>query len=311
MSKREPIRVLIVDDHREMAKGIEATLSDNEDIIVIDTLDRLPDPHNARLRFDICVLDLMGVATAEEITGFVAETPALIYSMEERWQQRLAAWVCGARSVVGKDVAGQTLVDAVRDAVDRPHFLSPHLAAALSEAVREYRLPVPAHLGPLLESFAGWQPPLRALAQHGVTEEQYAADLAALRHQCADAGLGRLEIWEPGTPWPAVTVSAGAVPLPQVHKLSPREQQVLEYRADGARIPEIATELGTSPHTVESQLKNAMARFGFATTASETHLLFAIYAMGRHRHPDRLRRQLLKLRRAQSATETSRPFLEL
>ncbi len=26
MSKREPIRVLIVDDHREMAKGIEATL---------------------------------------------------------------------------------------------------------------------------------------------------------------------------------------------------------------------------------------------------------------------------------------------
>lgn len=312
MSNREPIMVLIVDNHREMANGIELTLGKDPDLIVSDKLNRPPDPDNPGLRFDICVLDLIGVATAQEITDFVSKRASLIYTVEDRWQQRFAAWVCGARSVVGKNVNGRTLVEAVRDALDRPHFLSPHLAAALAQAIREYQLPLPEHIGPLLEEFAGWQPPREALISYGVSEEQWKADLARLRQHCRKVGLGRLEVSGPGDRCSADTASNGAVRLPQVNDLTPTEQDVLACRAVGMSLEDIAAELGIpTQDTVRTHLKNAMKKFGFSTCGAEAGLLFAMYVMGQHRQPDRLLCRLLKERGTPPPPPQGRPYLDL
>jgi DNA-binding NarL/FixJ family response regulator len=305
----DSIKVLIVDDHEELAKGVQATLSSADDMIVVDILDRVPDPRERGLRFDLCVLDLMGHATAERLTAFLASAPAMVYSVETRWQQRVAAWVCGARSVLGKDVAGGTLIGAVRDAVRRPHALSPQLADALSKAIEEYRLPAPTYLPEALASFAySWRELDDVLRSQGIDERRWNADLEALRAVCVERELGRLEV---SGPVAELTHSSGAVPIPQTRKLPGRQRECLEHRADGLSVPEIADRLHISVETVKTHLEKALARFGIRKNDSETTMVFALYVMGRHRHPERLHGQLSRIRREWPVEDPKEPPLPL
>ncbi len=133
------IRVLVVDDHRIVLRGIEEILLNTPDIRVMadaftgrEALDRL-----ARDEFDIVLLDISlpdrnGLEVLKLIKERKPRLPVLILSMHPEEQYAIRALRAGASGYLTKESALEELISAIRRVARGRRYVSNALAEKLA-----------------------------------------------------------------------------------------------------------------------------------------------------------------------------------
>lgn len=130
-------RVVVVDDHPVVRRGIAATFADEADFEVIgeggsadDALELASGKHP-----DLVVLDVTmpggGVEAAAKIAVARPEAAILMLSIREDLATVRAALRAGAHGYISKGVAGNELLAAARRILAGERYVSPELAARL------------------------------------------------------------------------------------------------------------------------------------------------------------------------------------
>ena len=133
-----PIRVLIVDDHEIVRKGIRALLATKKDIQVVgEAGDGAEAVTQAQaLHPDVILMDLMmpkmdGIQATREITASLPETRVLVLTSFAADAQVFPAIKAGALGYLLKDSSPQELVQAIRQV----HQGEPSLDATVARKV--------------------------------------------------------------------------------------------------------------------------------------------------------------------------------
>ncbi|MEO6773208.1 MAG: response regulator transcription factor [Kofleriaceae bacterium] len=134
-------KVLLVDDHEVVRKGIRAILEDRIGAILVTEVDG-GDAALAALEspFDIVILDLSmpgrsGIDLLAELKHRHPETPVLIMSLYAEEQFAVRALRAGAAGYVMKSAASEQLVSAFEKVVRGGRFVSESLAERLAAEV--------------------------------------------------------------------------------------------------------------------------------------------------------------------------------
>jgi DNA-binding NarL/FixJ family response regulator len=114
------MRILVVDDHETVRKGVCAILSSREDIEVCGEAANGEEAIRIakELKPDLVILDvnmpvLGGFAAAQELKRLMPELPILFFTMNESAQFVIEAKKLGVQGFVSKDRAGAVLLAAV------------------------------------------------------------------------------------------------------------------------------------------------------------------------------------------------------
>lgn len=136
--KKESIRVLLIDDHTVVRKGIRALLEQEEDIEVVGEAEDGLKGVEATLEHepDVVVLDmalplLSGVEAARKIKDKLPDTRILILSMYDDEEYIVDSFKVGVSGYILKDVVVSDLVAAVRSVYRGSTFLSPSVSEKL------------------------------------------------------------------------------------------------------------------------------------------------------------------------------------
>ena len=141
VSKSQAIKIIIVDDHNMVRKGLRVLLEDYDDLLIV------AEAGDGEAAVDLCrrdcpdvvLMDMVmprmdGVTATQEILE-VCQDIAIIaltsYTDEENVQQALKA---GAIGYLLKDVSGDELVNAIRRAHEGQSTLAPAAAQVLISA---------------------------------------------------------------------------------------------------------------------------------------------------------------------------------
>lgn len=136
------MRVLIVDDHPVVRRGVRELLHDEFPHALFTELDsgeaavsKVEDE-----TFDVALLDLSmpgrgGLDALKEIRTRRPRLPVLVHSHHAEQQYAIRAIRAGARGYVTKDTAPDELVRAVREVVAGRRYMTPALAAQIASAI--------------------------------------------------------------------------------------------------------------------------------------------------------------------------------
>ncbi|MBN2379365.1 response regulator transcription factor [candidate division WOR-3 bacterium] len=134
----DKIRVLLVDDHTVVRKGIRALLEQEKDIeVVAEAEDGLKGVETClEYEPDVVVLDmalplLSGVEAARKIREKLPDTRILILSMYDDEEYIVDSFKVGVSGYILKDVVVSELVSAVRSVFRGSTFLSPSVSEKL------------------------------------------------------------------------------------------------------------------------------------------------------------------------------------
>lgn len=135
---REPVRVLVVDDHPMFRDGVIHTLEAEADLTVVgqagsgeEALRLLDDAAPEVVLLDIAMPRLGGISTAARINIDHPEIQVLMLTVSENPDDLIQALKAGARGYVLKGVPGHQLVYAVRAVTEGEVFVSAPLAGAI------------------------------------------------------------------------------------------------------------------------------------------------------------------------------------
>jgi DNA-binding NarL/FixJ family response regulator len=140
MSTEERIRVAIADDHALFRQGLKSLLALEERIAVVAETDRIDEvaPMIERQPCDILLLDLQMDRNALSEIGTIAEkVPVVVVTATERAPDALSAIRSGARAVVFKRFAVESLMDAVQAAMRGEVWLPPTVQSLLASGLRQ------------------------------------------------------------------------------------------------------------------------------------------------------------------------------
>jgi len=130
-----PIRVVLADDHSLFRQGLRSLLRLQPDIDVLAEVDRAAEIPSvlADHACDVLLLDLqMDRSALEDIKSLSQITRVVVVTASELVNEALAAVRLGARAVVQKRYAIETLVDAIRAVAEGFVWMPPALQAALA-----------------------------------------------------------------------------------------------------------------------------------------------------------------------------------
>ena len=118
---RLPIRILIADDHAIFRQGLQSLLRHEPELTIVGEAERAS--HVAalldRIPCDLLLLDLqMERNSLADIGALAARVPIVVLTASEQPADALAAIRMGARAVVFKRFAVETLMDAIRTVAD-------------------------------------------------------------------------------------------------------------------------------------------------------------------------------------------------
>ncbi len=294
------LSVVIIDDHEITGRGAADVLRSDPAgrFRVLAVVRRIADlaPSVTGASYDVCVLDLVGVGSAEEIERLMRTRPVVVRTASDAWPVRVAAWVLGARAVLGKDVYGPPFAEAVWDAVHVPQDVKPQLARALLDAVDAGSLPLTVRHHAILNDLASGMPRGQVMEAAGLSAEGLADEIIRIRELCVRAGLNQLRLPAQAVPGAVATARADDWLSVLYRSLTPREREVLELYADGTTDKEIADMLGIRPLTVRNHMAQALLRCDIHRSDRETRMWFALAVTGRHRFPERILRRIEALR---------------
>jgi two-component system NarL family response regulator len=143
-----PLRIAIADDHALFRQGLKSQLRLRPGLVVVAEIERADQLLSAITASpcDILLLDLqMERSSLVDIKGLSERVAVIVVTASERAEDALAAIRSGARAVVFKRFAIETLMDAVAAVVDGnvwfPPALQKHLTARLDEPAEEALTP--------------------------------------------------------------------------------------------------------------------------------------------------------------------------
>ena len=129
-----PVRIVIADDHALFRQGLKSMLRLQSDVVVTADVERVSDLFStlATTPCDILLLDLqMDRNTLSDIEGFSRRGRVVVVTASEQPSEAIAALRAGARAVVLKRFAIETLMDAVRAVMEGHVWMPPALQAQL------------------------------------------------------------------------------------------------------------------------------------------------------------------------------------
>jgi DNA-binding NarL/FixJ family response regulator len=130
-----PIRLLIADDHALFRQGLKSLLMLQPDIELVGEVERAADlePALNQAAVDVLLLDLqMDRWMGNDIEALAQRVSVVVLTASERIEDALAAIRKGARAIVQKRFAVETLMEAVRSATNGLAWLPPLLQTELA-----------------------------------------------------------------------------------------------------------------------------------------------------------------------------------
>ncbi|HWL37996.1 MAG TPA: response regulator transcription factor [Frankiaceae bacterium] len=170
----ESIRVVLVDDHEVVRRGVADLLSLEDDIEVVgeagsyaEAMARVP-----ALRADIAVLDVRlpdgnGVALCRELRSKMPDLRVLMLTSFSDDDALFDAILAGAAGYVLKQIRGDDLVDAVRTVGRGGSLLDPSVTAQVLDRLRN-----PPQEDPRLADLTGQERKILELIAEGLTNRQ-------------------------------------------------------------------------------------------------------------------------------------------
>ena len=134
-----PIRIAIADDHALFRQGLISLLALHPHLEIAAELDRADDvaPIVARDGCDVLLLDLqMERSTLCDIESLIRKVTVIMVTASERVEDAVAALRAGARAIVFKRFALETLLAALSAVARGEVWLPPLLQSALMEELR-------------------------------------------------------------------------------------------------------------------------------------------------------------------------------
>jgi len=134
------LRVLIVDDHTILRKGLRNILVQSPEI---KTVDESPDGPGAveaiqRKPFDVVILDISmpgqsGLETLKQIKAIKPGLPVLILSMHPEEEYAVRCIRAGASGYLTKESAPDQIMDAINRVIVGRKYITPALAECMAE----------------------------------------------------------------------------------------------------------------------------------------------------------------------------------
>jgi DNA-binding NarL/FixJ family response regulator len=135
------IRIAIADDHALFRQGLKSMLRLQTDVTVVAEIERAGEimPAIERTPCDILLLDLqMDRSSLSDVAGLAERVKVIVVTATERVQDALGAIRSGARAVVFKRFAIETLMMAIRAVMEGHVWMPPAVQAEVTAAhIRE------------------------------------------------------------------------------------------------------------------------------------------------------------------------------
>jgi DNA-binding NarL/FixJ family response regulator len=134
------MRVAIADDHALFRQGLKSLLRLQSDVTVVAEFERIADiPVGLdRGSCDVLLLDLqMERAAFAAIESLAERLTVVVVTASERVEDAIAALRAGARALVFKRFAIETLMDALHAATDGQVWMPPELQTELASRLRQ------------------------------------------------------------------------------------------------------------------------------------------------------------------------------
>ncbi len=138
------IRVLVVDDHPVVRKGLTMILAEDPEIREVgetdtaaELLSLLDDSAWDVVVLDISLPDRSGLEVLKDIRAMRPDLPVLILSMHPEDQYAPRVLKAGAAGFVSKESAAEELVNAVKKVAGGGKYVSPSLAERLAELIED------------------------------------------------------------------------------------------------------------------------------------------------------------------------------
>jgi len=139
-------RVVIVDDHTLFREGLKTILATEEDIEVVADLDSAEDIVELvwQTRPDLLLLDIRmpqgsGLDAIPAVLKMSPSTHVLVLTASDEKEEHVRAFRLGAKGVILKDSARQTLMQAIRTVCRGEMWMDPRMSSALVDEL--------AHMG--------------------------------------------------------------------------------------------------------------------------------------------------------------------
>lgn len=140
----DPIRVLIVEDHRVVAEGLAALIDHQGDMKVVGGAGSVAECESvvSELRPDVALLDFRlpdgtGADAAEAIRQVRPETKLIFLTREDSDTARFAAVQSGASAFIHKSQAATEVVNAIREVARGRMLITPRTIARVLTSRRE------------------------------------------------------------------------------------------------------------------------------------------------------------------------------
>ncbi|MGE5479481.1 MAG: response regulator [Chloroflexota bacterium] len=138
------IRIIIVDDHAVVRKGLTQIFEETPDIIVTDeagTGDELLQKIK-QFRYDVVLLDISmpgkdGLETLKEIKQIKSDLPVLIFTVYPEEQYAIRILKAGAAGYINKECEPDELIEAIRKVAKGKKYISASLAELLASNLEQ------------------------------------------------------------------------------------------------------------------------------------------------------------------------------
>jgi len=152
----EPVRVVLVDDHRLVRSGVRAELGAAVEVVgeagsVADAVPLIKELDPEVVLLDVHLPDGSGDAIINAVAPDRPGVKFLALSVSDAAEDVIAVIRAGARGYVTKTISGPELADAVRRVADGDAVFSPRLAGFVLDAFAGSGQPAPSAVDPELD----------------------------------------------------------------------------------------------------------------------------------------------------------------
>lgn len=133
------IKIIIVDDHAVVRKGLKQIIEETPDLVVADEASsgfELMEKIRQK-RYDVILLDISmpgkdGLDTLKELKNGKFDSPVLVFTVYPEEQYALRVLKAGAAGYINKECEPEELIEAIRKVSQGRKYISPDLAELLA-----------------------------------------------------------------------------------------------------------------------------------------------------------------------------------
>lgn len=132
------IKLLVVDDHQVVRKGIVTLLEDEEDIIIVgeaenglEALDKIKVLHPDVVLLDISMPKMSGLETAAIIDQNHKNVRSIMFSMHNNEDYIVKSVEAGAHGYILKDTTHEELLEAIRTVFNGEKYFNSHISSII------------------------------------------------------------------------------------------------------------------------------------------------------------------------------------